>query len=1068
MAVDFYFKLCKSAFFNMFMVLMYCLLFTTILLFVGATSWINSNGFLSTGDDLHSTSLSVVRPRPPIGPCGTAPVASLHFARCRTQHCRFTRLLFFVNLVLVGVETNPGPARLPRNIKIGSLNARSAVLHVADLHLLIVDEALDILAVCETRVRRDTPDAISQDLAPPGYAVINAPPADDRRGGGQAFIFRDNLSVVPVVLRSCPSAFDVQVVRFSVCAERFLLANVYRPPRTDINRFLDELSDVLDEIGSLGGHPVILGDFNCPGDAPTKLDDRLEAWLSCYDMSVSSGGPTHLNFDGGLSRLDLIAESGHPRKLSNPSQVLTGFSDHRLLTSTLGCTRPTSPVVTYSYRDIRRLDISAFRHAFRSSISVVSPSDDPDIIARQLDEDLVAVLDRLAPLRNRTRRCGKPENRWMSDAVVTAKKNRRRLERRCSRSRSSANRRAYRAACRSTHKLIMESRSNFIRDEVNNVAGSPKLLWRSVNRLLHPAAGGNWYDGMETAALANGFSDFFTDKVNRVKASVSAGLRSLASPITPCPPPLAPHSSLSCFTPVSAREVERLIHAAPSKTSPLDPIPITVFKQCSAELSGVIAHLANCSFATGIFPASMKAGLVIPLLKKPGLDVSDLKNFRPITNLSTVSKLLERLALARLKPHLSASPNFCALQSAYRSAHSTETALVKVIDDMLTAIDSGSIVALVGLDISAAFDTVCHRVLLDRLEREFGIVDQPLRWLSSYLSGRSVCVRIGKSTSTSVRVNSGVPQGSVLGPMLFTTYISPVGRLIASHGIGFHKYADDTQLYISLQQPVALSLDSLARCTTDLQHWYWSNDLLLNPDKSEVAFFGTRQRLQRVALPGSVSVAGCDVAVSDTLTTLGVKLDRTLSFDGHVNDIVRGCNYHLQALRHLRRSLTRDTANTIACSIVGSRLDYCNALLQGMSQKNFDKLQRVQNNMARVVCGVGRREAHSDSLLRELHWLPVRRRVDFKVATLCYKAYRLGQPPYLSALIHPYVPSRTLRSSDTQQLQDRRSETATADRRFSVAAPRLWNSLPLHVRAAKSIDTFKAQLKTFLFISPIG
>jgi len=259
----------------------------------------------------------------------------------------------------------------------------------------------------------------------------------------------------------------------------------------------------------------------------------------------------------------------------------------------------------------------------------------------------------------------------------------------------------------------------------------------------------------------------------------------------------------------------------------------------------------------------------------------------------------------------------------------------------------------------------------------------------------------------------------------------------------------------------------LARCTTHLQHWYWSNDLLLNPDKSEVAFFGTRQRFQRVNLPTHVTVAGSSVAVCDTLKTLGVKLDGTLSFDNHVNDLVRGCNYHLRALRHLRSSLTRDTANTMACSIIGSRIDYCNALFSGMSGKNFAKLQRVQNNMARVVCNASRWDARSASLLQQLHWLPVRRRVDFKVATLCYKAYRMGQPPYLSSLVHQYVPSRTLRSSDAELLQDRRSRTVTVDRRFSTTAPRLWNNLPLHVKTAETISTFKLHLKTHLFSSPL-
>src|SRR5208282_5017905 len=136
-------------------------------------------------------------------------------------------------------------------------------------------------------------------------------------------------------------------------------------------------------------------------------------------------------------------------------------------------------------------------------------------------------------------------------------------------------------------------------------------------------------------------------------------------------------------------------------------------------------------------PASMKSGLVTPLIKKPGLYVSDFKNFRPITNLSTVSKFLERLALTRIKPHIAASSNFCPLQSVYHGAHSTETALVKIVDDILGAIDSGSVVALVGLDISAAFDTVSHQTLLSRLEHEFGITAVPLNWIDSYLSGRT-------------------------------------------------------------------------------------------------------------------------------------------------------------------------------------------------------------------------------------------------------------------------------------------------------------------------------------------
>lgn len=788
---------------------------------------------------------------------------------------------------------------------------------------------------------------------------------------------------------------------------------------------------------------------------------RQTAWLSCYDLVSVNDGPTRMHHDGGLSRLDLIVEPSKPRRLSVPKTVLVGFSDHKLLKAVLSCSRPPAASATYSYRDLKHIDILSFRAHLRQSTSLRSPPEDPDEIVRQLHVDLRSVLDRFAPLRTRTKRQGKVENRWLSDAAVQAKRIRRKLERRYSKSRSSTDRRAYRRACRTANTVISEARSSFIRSEVEEAAASsPRLLWRTVSRLLHPGSNSNWFDGMDTPALAEGFCAFFSDKVLSVKEAVVEGLKSLQVPI-PQIPHLAPPGFLPGFTVVTDEEVYRLIQAAPTKTSPLDILPISLLKQCSSELSSVITHLANRSFQTGRFPSLLKSGLVTPLLKKPGLDTSDFKNFRPITNLSTISKILERLALARLKPHIVSSPNYCPLQSAYRTAYSTETALVKVVDDIIGCIDSGSVVAVVGLDISAAFDTVRHRTLLDRLESEFGICGMTLDWLSSYLSDRSFSVRVGTDSSGAVPVYAGVPQGSVLGPLLFTTYISPIGRLMEMHGIQYHKYADDTQLYTSLTVPAELSLDRLESCTSELQHWYWANDLLLNPSKSEVALFGTRQRLLHSTLPPNVSVAGSSVVVNDVLKILGVTLDSTLTFDVHVNNVVRSCNYHLRALRHLRPYLSLDIAKTIAVSIVGSRLDYCNALLFGATQSTTSKLQRVQNNLARVVCDVGWRKSNTADLLHDLHWLPVRSRVTFKVATLCYQTYRNGQPAYLPLSL--YIPPRNLRSASLVRLFEPPARLAIGERRFSYHAPRVWNSLPMTVRSADSLASFKTRLKTHLF-----
>jgi len=194
---------------------------------------------------------------------------------------------------------------------------------------------------------------------------------------------------------------------------------------------------------------------------------------------------------------------------------------------------------------------------------------------------------------------------------------------------------------------------------------------------------------------------------------------------------------LSSFQPVSTEEVRRLLTTMPSKSSPLDVVPCSLLKSCADVFAPVIARLANLSMQTGQFPSRYKQAQVLPLSKKAGLDSSLPGNYRPISNLSTISKVLERLVLTRLRPHLLASPNFSQYQSAYRKGHSTETALLEVLDGVYTAADNRQVTVLISLDLSAAFDTVDHAIVLQRLQSEFGVTDIPLSWLHSNLVGRT-------------------------------------------------------------------------------------------------------------------------------------------------------------------------------------------------------------------------------------------------------------------------------------------------------------------------------------------
>ena len=327
--------------------------------------------------------------------------------------------------------------------------------------------------------------------------------------------------------------------------------------------------------------------------------------------------------------------------------------------------------------------------------------------------------------------------------------------------------------------------SNLVTESSDN----PRTLWKTLNTILHRKPSNSLPESPDASSLANTFLDFFKDKIERIRTKFvpSDSPDPFLSP--PAPPP-----KLTNFIPATLTEIHKLISASESKQCPLDSIPTFLLKLCFNELGPIITNLVNLSLSEGIFPSSFKQALVQPLLKKPSLSTDDLNNFRPISNLNFISKILEKVVASRIQSHLSSNSLFSSFQSAYRIFHSTETTLLKIHNDLILAMDRGEVTSLILLDLSAAFDTVDHSILLTRLKNWFGLDGLSLNWFTSYLSSRSQAVSINDSISAFSTLSCGVPQGSVLGPLLFTLYTTPLGSVISKNFLKYHLYADDTQL----------------------------------------------------------------------------------------------------------------------------------------------------------------------------------------------------------------------------------------------------------------------------------
>jgi hypothetical protein len=463
-------------------------------------------------------------------------------------------------------------------------------------------------------------------------------------------------------------------------------------------------------------------------------------------------------------------------------------------------------------------------------------------------------------------------------------------------------------------------------------------------------------------------------------------------------------------------------------------------------------------------PQSCKFAIIKLLLKKPSLDKNNFKNYRPVSNLSFLSKVIEKLVLkqlfAYLNDHSLLSPN----QSAYRPHHSTETALLKVTNDLLLALDSGSVSILTLLDLSAAFDTVDHLTLFKTLRNYFGISGSVLAWFQSYLSDRKQAVSVDGCFSESVDLVYGVPQGSVLGPVLFTMYTKPLLLLLERHAIGNQSFADDTQLYNSVHpSSIDSAVQTVQECITDVKSWMTLNKLKLNDDKTE-ALLIHNHKTAHPDFPSSIQVGTSDISLSPSARNLGYILSDDLSLNNHISHVIRSAFTAIRQISSIRHFLTVNATKTLVCAFVLSRIDYCNSLLSGCPKQLIEKLQKIQNSAARMVLRAKKRD-HVTPLLRTLHWLPVQARIDYKLSVLCHNFFTDSCPSYLSDLLSSYSPSRQLRSSsDTRILSIPKVRTkAYGERSFSFCAPKQWNSLPAHIRHIPTTQAFKSALKTYLF-----
>jgi len=913
---------------------------------------------------------------------------------------------------------------------------------------------MDFLFLTETWLSPDCPPSIPNSLTPTNYSLLQVP-RPSGRGGGIAAIFKSKYSVTSVNT-TIFSSFEHMLLRLASGIKSYHFLIVYRPPSSSKPLFLSDLALLLEDLATSPSELVAMGDFNIHLDDPDDFySTSLKTLLETFDLKQHISTPTHTS--GHI--LDLLITKS---TTSVSTSGITDFylSDHKAVTCKISSTVTSSPSrIKKTIRKISAIDIDNFSSDIRASSLFTKPESSLISCCQQFESVITTLLDKHAPPKQIVCRAN-PTKPFITPEIQQQKKERSRLESIFRLNDSLENETLYKRQAVLVHRMVTKSKSSYFKKVIGDNKDKPKKLWKAMDSLLSRNIPKSLPSTTSPSALASSFLNFFNDKITNLCSTIPSCASSFSfadNPAISIPP------QLSSFQSVTEHEVRRIILSSSDSSCSLDLIPTKLLKSCIDAFVPPITHLINLSLQEGVFPNQFKHAIVTPLLKKTTLPKNELSNYRPISNLNFISKVLERVLYSRLCCHLDSFPSLSSFQSAYRKFYSTETALIRIHNDITLAMDQQRVSALVLLDLSAAFDTIDHNILLSRLNTCFGVSDTAHSLLSSYLSERSQSVSIDQTCSPNLALLRGVPQGSVLGPLLFTLYTTPLSHLLTNSSLRFHFYADDTQIYISFSS--AEVQDALAKLTSTLDQvhsWFCANRLVVNPSKTEYLLIGTSQQRSKVT---NSSISFKNVLISPTVSArnLGVIFDSNLDFKSHISSICRSSFFHIRQLRQIRPSLDTNSAIILANALVHSKIDYCNSLLNGLPNTSIVRLQYVQNALARVVCNTTKLRSHTSNLLKSLHWLPITQRIKFKIASLTFKVINYNKPSYLAELLKPHKPSRSLRSSGTNRLSEPDIRSSIGRRSFEYAAPKLWNSLPQDLRSCTSITTFQGKLKTHLF-----
>ena len=948
-------------------------------------------------------------------------------------------------------KINSDLANFKNKFTVAHINARSLCNSIEELRHIVYKCKFDAIAITETWLSKNSP---KNRFSLNNYTIFRLD-RENKRGGGVLWYVRDHYKAKKIKIPPSEAIPEMLWIEVIVGGKKIALGCLYRAPKIPYGVFANLYQPLL-SIYTKYDHTILVGDFNSNMLTPEAYETKmlLDSVIEPFSLKQLIQEPTRITHSS-RTLIDLIFVTKPQNALFSGVCDAPGISDHCFTYVAYSLKKEKFKPYNVTKRDFKNIDQESFKHdiEFAPWENVLCGGNLNEKVLI-LENYMNQILDKHAPFK--TFRVKKPNHTpWIGKDIKQLMDVRDALKMEFNVTGENTKYEHYKNLRNHVTTVRRLAQKNMFNETINKYPQDSKKFYQAAKKLniiQNEAVNGSFHfsaEQLNRAFVSNNNAEIDDDLIDE-------HIRNMYDRNPPC-------IHKFNFEPVSEREVIKIVKSLKSNSVGVDNLNAFTLKFFIDRIGLVLTHIINLSFEYGIFPDRWKYALIKPIPKvSHPLQETD---YRPISLLCTLSKIIEKLAAFQINSYLEKHNLFDPNQSAYKKYFGCNTALLKITDDIMDAIDDSEITLLILLDFSKAFDTINHRLLLEKLSI-LGFSFEARKWIESYLTDRFQKVIANEDSSTFVHIKNGVPQGSILGPLLFNIFISDMRQYVNFSSC--HSYADDTQLKISTKiENINSAISDANKDLQSISNYCRNNALRINADKSYLLICGTKPAMKAVdnLQIGELKINGEIIKRVKSTRNLGLTFDEVLSWRPHINKVIGCAISRFKDLCRYKKFLNFQARKILADALVLSYFNFCDMVFMNMDEYLKKRIQKIQNLCLKFIFDIKKGERWSSTTLRKkIKWLSMNERRTLNGLSLLFKMLKGNAPEYLKDLLTltseiSEIPTRTY----PKNIWIPNHHISSIHRKsFRYEIPRIWNILPENIKNCNTVNTFKKHIKLSL------